>query len=63
MSKVVFDCWVQITPPNEETGNPGVVAEGRYTHEDEDGVGVVTLTDHNGVPVKNAGLPQKTKPG
>jgi hypothetical protein len=48
-NKVVHDCCVQITPPHEETGYPGLVSEGRYTFEG----GVVTLTDHSGVPVKN----------
>jgi hypothetical protein len=47
-TKAIYDVVVQIYPPNEETGYPGQVCEGKFTHED----GVVTLVDHNGNPVK-----------
>ena len=50
MSKaVVYDCVVQITPPHEETGYPGMVAEGKFVIDGD----TVTLTDHHGTPVKN----------
>jgi uncharacterized protein YxjI len=49
MTKTVHDCWVQITPPHEETGFPGVSAEGKFVVNGD----TVTLTDAAGVPVKN----------
>ena len=48
-NKVVHHCVVQITPPSESTGSPGVVAEGKYMVDGD----TVTLTDHAGTPVKN----------
>jgi hypothetical protein len=47
-TKTIFDCCVQIDPPNENTGYPGKVCEGKFTYENN----VVALVDHNGTPVK-----------
>jgi len=47
MSSEVFTVIVQIAAPTDFF--PGQVAEGRYTFAK----GVVTLTDYNGVPVRD----------
>jgi hypothetical protein len=47
-TKTIYDCYVQIDPPNEDTGYPGRVAEGKYVVNGD----TVTLTDHHGNPLK-----------
>src|SRR5262245_3445488 len=61
MTKEVHNVIVQIHRPTS-SGDPGTVAEGRYTITDD----VVTLVDHLDRPVRNADgkiISQKLQPG
>jgi hypothetical protein len=50
-TKAIYDVVVQIHPPDEETGFPGQVCEGKFVLENNE----VTLVGHDGNAVKGHG--------